>query len=308
MIKLTKDRILYLTIALVMLADLGANLLLSILNPDFKWETLLTASFWLSVGITQFLTLTAYFTFIALGDNRACKGDDIVALTQEVKTKFREVDNLYLAPDLDKYIRIENLKYRCDAYVEKLNKKLSRVNKSNSELRKQLITEKNECIEWRNYYNDVNLGVAAIKPDNDFDVEIESCKPNWINARTFKSVSKEIMSREIGSYKPGEVIAKDSKTKIALSIFGTCLFAVIGMGSLKGGWQGVYDACWRTLMISLNAYLGYQEGKKVVEIYKVSAFDEKKSILNDFYNKMFKLGKIKTQPRCESSKNEKIDS
>ncbi|MCM1259613.1 MAG: hypothetical protein NC182_01555 [Prevotella sp.] len=289
------DKTLYFIIGLVILAVLFVNILLSLITLDFSFDTLKNPSFWSNIATTQVLTLTPYFAFIAVGRNATSKLDEVIALEDDVKTDFRTVDNTFLTNDLYDMIKIENLIYRCDAYIEKLNIQISKAKEENK--RNELIKEKDKCIEWLKYYKYLNIpekNNVVEMPNNDFDITTKNVKCLKIDERSF-SIGQKTFTDEIGSFEPNKVIARDSTSKIAFSVLFSCLFASIGLGVLKGGWQGVYDTVWRTLLIAVNCYTGYNEGEKIIMRYKVGAFKEKKNILNKFFNKMFILGKIKSE-------------
>lgn len=289
------DKTLYLIIGLVILAVLFANILLSLITLNFSLETLKEPSFWLNIATTQILILLPYFAFISVGRNITEKSDDVITLENDVKNDFKTVDLTFLTSDLYEMIDIENLIYKCDAFVDKINAKISKIKDEHK--RNNLILEKDKCIEWLQYYqslNTPNRTVVLQKPNNDFDIGTKKVKCLKIDKRSF-SIGQKTFTKEIGSFEPEKIIVRDSSSKVAFSIMFSCLFASIGLGVMKGGWQGVYDAVWRTLLITLNCYTGYNEGEKIILNYKVGAFKEKKSILNKFFNKMLILGKIKNE-------------
>ena len=296
MLKISKqDRTLYFIIFLNLAICIIANLLISILEMSFTWETLKSATFWINVLITQVLTLTPYFTCIALGKNEADKCDEIIAIQKDVKTDFDTIDELFLSNDLDEFIQMQNLEYRCKGRVRDLNIKIGECKNFDTN-RLKLVSEKDLCIQWKNYYHKLNTtNEQVVEPTEPYDVTEKNVKCEHINARTFKTSSKRHYSYEIGSFKEDEVVARDSVKKITLSLIMTCLFAVAGEGLYTGGLQGLYNVVWRTFLIIFNAYLGYREGVKLIKVYKFETFKEKKEVLNNFFNKMFIVGKISTK-------------
>lgn len=289
------DKTLYFIIILNLTICIIANLLISILEMSFSWDTLKSATFWINVAITQVLTLTPYFTCIALGKNEAEKGDEIVAIIKDVKKDFDNIDELFLSTELDEYIQVQNLEYRCVGRIRDLNVKIGKCKEFNN-YRNDLVLEKDKCIKWKNYYHKVNTQKEDVKePTEAYDVTEVKVSCDHINARTFKTTSKHHYSNEIGSFKEDEVIARDSIKKITLSLIITCMFAVAGEGIYTGGIQGVYNVVWRTFLIIFNAFMGYREGVKLIKVYKFESFKEKKEVLNNFFNKMFLKGKISTK-------------
>lgn len=288
------DRTLYFIIVLNLAICIIANLLISILDMSFTWETIISADFWIKVAITQVLTLTPYFTCIALGKNEAEKGDDIIAIQKSVADDFNKIDDLFLASDLDEYIEIQNLEYRCIGRIRDLNYLIGKCKTYNSK-RESLVLEKEKCVHWKNYYHKLNTNDEIDKPNNNYDIGEINVRCDHINARTFKHLNKRHLSYEIGAYKEEEIVGKDSVRKISLSLIMTCMFAVAGDGILTGGLQGIYNVVWRTFLIIFNAFMGYREGLKLISVYKYEAFKEKKEVLNNFFNKMFLKGKISTK-------------
>ena len=289
------DRTLYFIIILNLAICIIANLLISILEMSFTWDTLISATFWINVAITQVLTLTPYFTCIALGKNEAEKCDEIIGIQKDVNKDFENIDELFLSVDLDEFINIQNLEYRCIGRIRDLNYLIGKC-KDFDNKRKKLVEEKEKCVHWKTYYHKLNTVKDEIdKPNNNYDITEVDVKCDHINARTFKTNSKRHYSYEIGAFKEEEVIARDSIKKITLSLIMTCMFAVAGEGMLTGGLQGVYNVVWRTFLIILNSFMGYREGVKLIKVYKFESFKEKKEVLNNFFNKMFLKGKIRAK-------------
>ncbi|AXF52122.1 MAG: hypothetical protein [Podoviridae sp. ctcf755] len=290
-----RETTLYLIIALVILSVLFANILLSLITLDFSFETLKNPSFWINIATTQVIVLIPYFAFIAVGRKRAEEADEVITLQNDVTNDFKIIDNTFLTNDLYETIQLENKIYRCDAYINQINIKIS---KTKDEINRNiLIGEKDKCIQWVKYYkflNTPNKNNVIEMPNNDFDITTKRVNCLKIDERSF-SIGQKTFTDEIGSFEPEKVIARDSTSKIAFSVLFSCLFASIGLGVLKGGWQGVYEAVWRTLLIAVNCYTGYNEGQKIIFKYKVGAYKEKKNILNIFFNKMFILEKIKSE-------------
>ena len=289
------DRMLYFIIILNLVICILANLLISVLDMSFTWDTLKSATFWINVAIAQVLTLTPYFTCIALGKNEADKGDEIRGIMQDVKKDFDLIDETFLSVELDDFIQIKNLEYRCIGRIRDINNKIGQCKEFN-ESRANLVKEKEKCIKWKNYYQKLNTTTESLTmPEEEYDVTEYRVKCEHINSRTFKTISKHHYSYEIGSFKEDEVLARDSIKKITLSLILTCLFAVAGGGMITGGLLGVYNVVWRTFLIIFNAFLGFREGVKLIKVYKYEAFKEKKEVLNNFFNKMFIVGKISTK-------------
>lgn len=287
-----KSKYPYLITALALLADLFVVALLSLIQLKFDFEEIKKPIFWINIGLTQLLIMTAYYALTYLGKNNAEKLEDVVELEKLVNKNFEQIDNNFLAKDLEEFIEIENLRFKHEAYINFINQKISKTKEVKD--RNKLIEEKNKCIEWKIYYDKLNYPEGDnIKPDNDFDVTLKKVKSQHINYRQFVSGFSIKTTAEIASYNASKVLFKDSANKIVLSIFSTCLFSSVVLGSLKSGWQGVYDVMWRTFLIALNSLLGYFEGHKLITVYKKDALMSKKKIQADFFNKMFTLGKIK---------------
>lgn len=289
------DKTLYVVVALTLLLTLFANVLISIIDMTFTWSTLLSATFWINIGVTQILTLIPYFACITIGKNQAEKTDDIIAITKEVENDFKTIDETFLSNDLEETIEIQNLIYRCEGRINDLNK-LMQKNKLTLEKRKEYIQEKEVCIQYKNYYKSLNTSETPLeKPLVEYDINERSTKCLFINPRHFRSIVKHHKSREVAIYRESEIIAEDSTQKIMLSLIISCVFAIIGGGLITGGLLGLYNVVWRTFLIGFNSFVGYNEGDKLIKIYKYGAFKEKKEILNNFFNKMFLLGKIQSK-------------
>ena len=287
-----KSKYPYLITALALLADLFVVALLSLIQLKFDFAEIKKPIFWINIGLTQLLIMTAYYALTYLGKNNAEKLEDVVELEKLVNKNFEQIDNNFLAKDLEEFIEIENLRFKHEAYINFINNKISQT--KDPKERTKLIEEKNKCIEWKIYYDHLNYPDGENKkPDNDFDVTLKKVKSQYINYRQFVSGFSIKTTAEIASYNASKVLFKDSANKIVLSIFSTCLFSSVVLGSLKSGWQGVYDVMWRTFLIALNSLLGYFEGHKLITVYKKDALMSKKKIQADFFNKMFTLGKIK---------------
>lgn len=289
------DRTLYIIVGLTLILTLFANVLISIIDMSLTWHTLLSATFWINIGITQILTLIPYFACINIGKNQSEKADEVIAITKEVETDFRTIDETFLSNDLEEMLEIQNLIYRCEGRVEHINK-LMQSKKLTDEKRKKLVAEKEICIKYKNYYKSLNTSATPLeKPDENYDVNEAYTKCLYINKRYFRSTTKHRNSREVAVYCENEIIAEDSTQKIMVSLVISCVFAVVGGGLITGGIKGLYDVVWRTFLICFNAYVGFTEGVKLIKVFKYTAFREKKEILNNFFNKMFILGKIKTK-------------
>ena len=289
------DRTLFIIVGLTLILTLFANVLISLIDMKFTWQTLISATFWINIGITQILTLIPYFACINIGKNQAEKADDIIAITKEVDNEFKVVDETFLSNDLEEMLEIQNLIYRCEGRINHLNK-LMQSRKVTEEKRKKLVAEKDICIKYKNYYKSLNTSATPLEqPTENYDVNEKFTNCYYIDAKHFRNTVKHKHSQEIAVYRESEVIADDSTQKIMISLIISCVFAVVGGGLIEGGLKGLYDVVWRTFLIGFNAYTGYNEGVKLIKVYKYSAFKDKKEILNNFFNKMFLLGKIKTK-------------
>ena len=58
------DRTLFIIVGLTLILTLFANVLISLIDMKFTWQTLISATFWINIGITQILTLIPYFACI----------------------------------------------------------------------------------------------------------------------------------------------------------------------------------------------------------------------------------------------------
>lgn len=280
--------------SVMIIADFLMIMLMSILSIDFTWDKLKNPLFWISIIINQFATILAYFSTINLGKNHASKEIKVVELVDNVNHQFKNIDITYLSNDFSEFIKIENLKSLCWSYVENLNKKLRK--KIDEEERKKLIKEKGECLEWYNYYYHLNLANDSSKPTNEFDILTKKVKGyNIIKEKYFVCEEKSIESRNVGSVEETKTITNDSIKKIGVSVIMAVLFQSIDPGVINSGWNAIYQLIWRCFLIAFNVYCGFQEGKKIILVNKVFAFTEKQKLLNQFFNKMFLLGKIKTQ-------------
>lgn len=274
-------------------ADFLMILLMSILSLDFSWDRLKDPLFWISVMVNQFATILAYFSTINLGMNYASKEVKAVELFNDVNKKFKDIDTAYLSADFSNFIHIENLKLLCWAFIEKINKKLQKKISDNE--REKSIKEKKDCLEWYNYYCALNIAIEEKKPENDFDIfskEIKNCR--LIEERYFVCEEEESTNNAY-SIEKTKTITNDSIKKIGLSIIVAILFQSINPGIINSGWNAVYQLVWRMFLIAFNVYCGFEEGKKIISVNKVNAFKERQKILNQFFNKMFILGKIKSE-------------
>ena len=291
--KITKsDKTLYVIVGLTLTLTLFANILISLIDMTFTWQTLASATFWVNIALTQILTLIPYFACITIGKNQSEKADDVIALVKDVENDFKKIDETFLSNDLEDTIEIQNLVYRCDGRITDLNK-LMQKSKCTPEQRKQYVKEKDICIKWKNYYKSLNtLAEPLPKPTEDYDINEIKVNCLYINARHFRTIIKHHKSREVAVYNENEIVAEDSTQKVLISLIISCVFAVVGEGLITGGLHGLYNVVWRTFLIGFNAFMGFNEGVKLIKVFKYSAFKEKKEILNNFFNKMFILGKL----------------
>ena len=289
------DVTLYVVVGITLVLTLFANVLISLIDMTFTWSTLLSATFWINIGVTQILTLIPYFACITIGKNQAEQNPDIIAIIKEVEIDFKTIDETFLSNDLEECIEIQNLIFRCDGRITDINHELQK-SKLTVEQRKEYIQEKNICIQYKNYYKSMNNSATPLeKPSVEYDINEKNTKCMFINPRHFRSIVKHHKSREVALYRESEIIAEDSTQKIMLSLIISCVFAIIGGGLITGGLLGLYNVVWRTFLIGFNSLVGYNEGCKLIKIYKYGAFKEKKDILNNFFNKMFLLGKIQSK-------------
>lgn len=289
------DRTLYIIVGLTLLMSLVANVLISLIDMKFTWDTILSATFWINIGITQILTLIPYFACINIGKRQSEKTDEIIAITNEVEQDFKTIDETFLSNDLEEMLEVQNLIYRCEGRINYLNK-LMQSRKTTEEKRKRLVAEKELCIKYKNYYKSLNTSATPLEqPTENYDVNEAHTTCYYIDSKHFRTTVKHKHSQEIAVYRESEVISEDSTQKIMISLIISCVFAVVGGGLITGGLKGLYDVVWRMFLIGFNAFTGYTEGVKLITVYKYSAFKEKKEILNNFFNKMFILGKIKSK-------------
>lgn len=289
-----KERTQFIISGVLILADFLVIMLMSILSIDFTWNKLKEPLFWIVIVINQFAVLIAYFSTINLGKNHASKEVEVVNLVDNVNNQFKNIDITYLSNDFSEFINIENLKSLCWSYVEIINKKLRK--KLDDDTRKQLIEEKNNCLDWYNYYADLNSAKEHAKPDNNFDILTKKIRKRKIIQEKFFVCEKEnFESRNVGAIEETKTITNDSIKKIATSLIMAILFQSINPEMINSGRNAIYQLVWRCFLIAFNVYCGFQEGKKIILVNKVYAFTEKQKILNRFFNKMFLLGKIKAQ-------------
>ena len=289
------DRTLYIIVGLTLLMSLAANVLISLIDMKFTWDTIISATFWINIGITQILTLIPYFACINIGKRQSEKTDEIIVITNEVEQDFKTIDETFLSNDLEEMLEIQNLIYRCEGRINYLNK-LMQSKKVTEQKRKQLVAEKDICIKYKNYYKSLNTSATPLeKPTENYDVNEAFTHCYYIDSKHFRTTVKHKHSQEIAVYCESEVISEDSTQKIMISLIISCVFAVVGGGLITGGLKGLYDVVWRMFLIGFNAFTGYNEGVKLITVYKYSAYKEKKEILNNFFNKMFILGKIKAK-------------
>lgn len=290
---MNKEKLTYAITGLIILADFLIIFIFSILTLDFTGEKISNPIFWINIGITQTTVMIAYFSMIKIGKAHESKSDDIVNIVNETNEQFRVIDKTFLTNDLSETLLIENLKYKCEAYIEKINKKLYK--QKNLDKRKQLLEEKAKCIEWLNYYESINNGKTIEMPNNNFDVSTIKIKAQQIDIRAFTAESEYYSNKSIGAIEERKIISKDALVKIMISLTITLCLSAIRPDIIRSGWVVIYELIWRIFVVSFNIYNGYAEGRKIIAIHKKQAFTEKQRILNIFFNKMFILGKIKSE-------------
>lgn len=289
-----KERTQFIISAAMIIADFLMIMLMSILSLDFSWDKLKEPLLWFMIVINQFAVLIAYFATINLGENHASKEVEVVELVDNVNNQFKNIDITYLSSDFSEFIRIENLKSLCWSYLEIINKKLRK--KIADGTREELIKEKDKCLDLYNYYADLNSAKECSKPDNDFDILTKKIRKRKIIHEKFFVCEKESFdTRNVGSIDKTKTITNDSVKKICTSLIITIVFQSINPEMINSGWNAIYQLVWRCFLIAFNVYCGFQEGKKIILVNKVFAFNERQKILNQFFNKMFLLGKIKAQ-------------
>lgn len=288
-----REKLTYIIHGLIILADFLLIFIFSILSIDFTEEKVSNPIFWINIIITQTSVMVAYFSMIKIGKIQENKSNDIVSIVDKTNEQFRIIDKTFLTNDLYETLNVENLKYRCEAYIEKINKKLYR--QKNELKRKKLIENKIKCIEWLNYYEAINIGKSTDKPTNDFDITAIKVKSQQIDFHSFVAESEYYQNKKIGAIEERKVVSKDALTKIMISLIITLCFSAIRPDIAKSGWIIIYELVWRIFVITLNVYNGFSEGRKIISVYKKQAFLERQKILNIFLNKMFILGKIKDE-------------
>lgn len=288
-----REKLTYIIHGLIVLADFLIIFIFSILTISFTGEKISNPTFWINILITQTSVMVAYFSMIKIGKIQESKNNDIIEIVKNTNDQFRLIDKLFLTNDLNETLNIENLIYRCNAYIEKTNKKLYK--EKNKNKRQSLTEKKIKCIEWLNYYESINVGKNIEKPINDFDIMTMKIKSQQIDFHSFVAESEYYQNKKIGAIEERKVISKDAFAKILLSLVLTLCLSAIQPDITRSGWIIIYELIWRIFVVILNIYNGFSEGRKIINVHKKQAFLEKQKILNIFFNKMFVLGKIKNE-------------
>lgn len=287
------EKLTYIIHGLIVLADFLIIFIFSILTINFTEEKISNPTFWINIIITQTTVMVAYFSMIKIGKIQENKNNDVITLVNEVNEQFRTIDKTFLTNDLNETLNIENLKYRCEAYVEKINKRLY---KEKDVIKREKLTEnKIKCIEWLNFYEAENIGKKIEQPNNDFDITSIKIKTQQIDLHSFVAETEYYYGKKIGAIEERKVISKDALIKIIVSLILTLCLSAIRPDIVRSGWIVIYELVWRIFVVTLNVYNGFLEGKKIISVHKKQAFLEKQKILNIFFNKMFVLGKIKSE-------------